>query len=347
MKWIIQTAFVGDCVLTLPFLHEFARHLDAQERALLIVQKGIQYDLMKLALERSAAELGDGRIQLESLDKRGEDAGFFRMRRKIQKWRKNGDPSRVYCVQRSFRTAVIALMSGAQERIGFGSGAASYLYTHTVARSWDRGQHEIEKNLDLLRLHFDVPLWSKKGSQKSLLAAKQRPERRADRIALAVGSPWPTKRWPVENALELLDECVREGIEVVLVGDPSSKELAAEIVRQNDSLLIDNRVGQTGAQEWVDILDSCSVLVSGDSASVHVASDLGVPVLALFGPTVPDFGFAPWRRGSRVLQLPDLPCRPCHIHGPKVCPLGHHKCLKDLRGKEVFEHASYLARNAD
>jgi heptosyltransferase-2 len=112
--------------------------------------------------------------------------------------------------------------------------------------------------------------------------------------------------------------------------------LADELLRKFQSRLLSDQVGKTDMRGWCDLIDASAVLVSGDSASVHVASDLGVPVVALFGPTVPDFGFAPWRPNSRVLQIENLACRPCSIHGPKECPLGHHKCLKNVGADQVF-----------
>jgi heptosyltransferase-2 len=54
-------------------------------------------------------------------------------------------------------------------------------------------------------------------------------------------------------------------------------------------------------------------------------------VVALFGPTVPEFGFGPVGEGDLALGVMDLVCRPCSDHGPPVCPLGHHRCMRELR----------------
>jgi heptosyltransferase II len=336
--WILQTSFVGDCVLSLPFIHELARSFP--ESPLVIVsQPGIQKALFETALERGLKSIS-ARTSLVTLDKRAGEKSFWGLRRWVRRVRaeKGGTPSRVFCLQRSFRSGLVAVLSGADERIGFASGAASFLYTRAVRRTWEQGEHEIEKNLDLLRAvapQSKIDPW--RGLERpSLLAATPRPIRESDRAALALGSPWPTKRWPVENAIELCRKWSDQGVEVKLVGDPSAREIAQQIKAAVPSLLVKDHVGQTTMQEWVDLLDSCSVLVSGDSASVHVASDLAVPVVGLFGPTIPEFGFAPWRSNSCVLQTPDLACRPCSIHGPKRCPLGHHKCLKNIGAEQVL-----------
>lgn len=347
--WVFQSSFVGDCVLTLPFLKELLT-LEPEARVRLVTQKGIQQELFLLALERGLKEHAL-RVEVLPFDKKTQRSLWspFSWMRSHQAATVAKDVEVAFCLHRSFRSALLAFLSGARHRLGFSSGAASFLYTQAVPRSWDRGDHEIEKNLNLLRAYYSnasVPAYLGKDVQKcpSILSSPdQRPARVKDRVALALGSPWPTKRWPIEHAIELCREWMHQGVEVCLLGDPSAKDLAAQIESAVPSLLIRNHVGKTNMKEWVDLLDSCSLLVSGDSASVHVASDLGVPVLGLFGPTVPEFGFAPWRTHSKVLQLGDLPCRPCHIHGPKTCPLGHHKCLKDLEPKHVLRHAkSYL-----
>jgi heptosyltransferase-2 len=68
---------------------------------------------------------------------------------------------------------------------------------------------------------------------------------------------------------------------------------------------------------------------------------VGTPIVAVFGPTVPALGFGP--RGARdmVVEHPSLACRPCSAHGPQVCPLGHHRCMRELSVEVV--HAAVAA----
>ncbi|HMU62585.1 MAG TPA: glycosyltransferase family 9 protein, partial [Gemmatimonadales bacterium] len=87
--------------------------------------------------------------------------------------------------------------------------------------------------------------------------------------------------------------------------------------------------GQFGLQGTGALLSRASALVSGDTGVMHMATGVGTPVVALFGPTVEAFGFFPYRARATVLQR-DLPCRPCSRMGGPVCPLGHHACLRDI-----------------
>ncbi len=67
---------------------------------------------------------------------------------------------------------------------------------------------------------------------------------------------------------------------------------------------------------------------------MHMATGVGTPVVALFGPTVPAFGFLPYGGQSAVLQR-DLECRPCSAMGSARCPMGHHRCLADIAPADV------------
>jgi heptosyltransferase-2 len=63
---------------------------------------------------------------------------------------------------------------------------------------------------------------------------------------------------------------------------------------------------------------------------------MGTPIVALFGPTVTEFGFGPLRAGDVALGLDGLQCRPCSPHGPPQCPLGHHRCMRDITVEAVL-----------
>ena len=84
------------------------------------------------------------------------------------------------------------------------------------------------------------------------------------------------------------------------------------------------------------LLKRARSLVSGDTGVMHMATGVGTPVVALFGPTVEAFGFFPYASRATVLELP-LPCRPCSAMGGPRCPLGHHRCMIDIQADVVHE----------
>src|SRR5438034_830682 len=79
------------------------------------------------------------------------------------------------------------------------------------------------------------------------------------------------------------------------------------------------------------------VLVTNDSAPLHFAQAVDTPTVAIFGSTVPSFGFGPRGPRDRVVQVGGLACRPCSAHGPPSCPLGHHLCMKSLSVQDVLQ----------
>jgi heptosyltransferase-2 len=100
--------------------------------------------------------------------------------------------------------------------------------------------------------------------------------------------------------------------------------------------------GETGLQGTGALLRRASVAISGDTGVMHMATGVGTPVVALFGPTVQAFGFFPYAARATVLER-DLPCRPCTRMGGPVCPLGHHHCLRTILPPEVEAAALALA----
>jgi heptosyltransferase-2 len=84
------------------------------------------------------------------------------------------------------------------------------------------------------------------------------------------------------------------------------------------------------------LIERAGVLVSNDSAPLHIAGAVGTRVVAIFGPTVPAFGFGPTGPRDAIAEVHNLSCRPCSTHGPMVCPLLHHRCMKDLGVSEVL-----------
>jgi heptosyltransferase-2 len=128
---------------------------------------------------------------------------------------------------------------------------------------------------------------------------------------------------------------VQGGHHVALVGGPADRAVAAEIAtaagRQAASA-----AGELDLQASGALLRRASVAVSGDTGPMHLATAVSTSVVALFGPTVEQFGFFPYHARAVVLQR-DLACRPCSSKGGPHCPLDHHRCLEDITPEEVMQ----------
>jgi lipopolysaccharide heptosyltransferase II len=163
-------------------------------------------------------------------------------------------------------------------------------------------------------------------------------------VAMAPGAAHATKRWPTEGWIRLSRRLVSTGAEVVIVGGPEDTELANTIVAGARGALsgteecrVASVAGSLGLQESGAVIRRAAALISGDTGAMHMATGVGTPVVALFGPTVRQFGFFPYRAArSAVVELP-LECRPCSAHGGASCPLGHHRCLRTIAPETVFD----------
>jgi heptosyltransferase-2 len=153
-------------------------------------------------------------------------------------------------------------------------------------------------------------------------------------VALAPGAAHATKRWPLEHWRALIGRIGQHGFSAVIVGGPDDVTLGAALAAPGSRVW--SAAGALGLQATGALLRRTCALVSGDTGVMHIASAVGTPVVALFGPTVEAFGFFPYTRLARVLELP-LPCRPCSAQGGPRCPLGHHRCLVDLEPAIVHE----------
>ena len=154
-------------------------------------------------------------------------------------------------------------------------------------------------------------------------------------IAVAPGAAHATKRWPLEYWRALVSQIISGGSSVAIVGGPDDAKLGASLASSGHGQVA-SAAGAFGLQTTGALLRRSAALVSGDTGVMHMATGVGTPVVALFGPTVEPFGFFPYTRRATVLEVA-LSCRPCSSHGGSRCPLGHHRCLLELRPDLVYD----------
>ena len=153
-----------------------------------------------------------------------------------------------------------------------------------------------------------------------------------------------TKMWPGERfaaaAGELADST---NATVLLFGAEDERnrcELIAHLIeRQFPGTQVVNLAGWTSLLETAAAIDRCRVVLTNDTGLMHIAAARGVRVVAIFGPTVRQFGFFPPERTSTVIQVEGLSCRPCSHVGLPRCPKGHFRCMHDISVETVMAAA--------
>ena len=212
-----------------------------------------------------------------------------------------------------------------------------------VKRNWYRSWKPVAERYFAAAQHLDVAPDGR--PPEFFLAAEARQEvdkwlaeggQGQDRpmVAIAPGAAHATKRWPVQHWRALIDRIIAQGHAVVIVGGAADQSLAAALTPNRSGRVL-NAAGRFGLQGTGALIQRSAALVSGDTGVMHMATGVGTPVVALFGPTVKLFGFFPYTPAARVLEL-DLACRPCSSKGGPRCPLGHHRCLIEIGPEAVL-----------
>lgn len=154
-------------------------------------------------------------------------------------------------------------------------------------------------------------------------------------IGLCSGSRHFTKQWPKEYFVELGKLLTGAGFNVVLLGGKDDISLCEEICEQLDgavNLSNDNDLFRTAVE-----MKKCSVVICNDSGLMHLATAVDVPTVSIFGSTVKEFGFVPYKGRNLILENNSLSCRPCSHIGRKKCPKKHFKCMTSIAPEYVFE----------
>ncbi len=163
-------------------------------------------------------------------------------------------------------------------------------------------------------------------------------------VAMAPGSRWPMKRWASENYVELARRIARrDDCGVVLLGDRADRETCGRVASALGRRVVD-LTGQAGIIESAAAIRHSTALIGNDSGLMHLAEAVGTPVVALFGPTVQEFGYYPSLPASKAIER-DISCRPCSRNGSRPCWKGTQECLRDIPVEPVEEAFRDLLAN--
>ncbi|MBU8923404.1 MAG: glycosyltransferase family 9 protein [Bacteroidales bacterium] len=155
-----------------------------------------------------------------------------------------------------------------------------------------------------------------------------------DLVAIAPGARWPSKRWPEESFGRVANYIAGKGFCVLLVGNMEERELC-ERIRMDNPLVI-NLAGSLKIHETTAALEVSRCLITNDSAPMHLAEAVDTPVVAIFGPTVREFGFSPHLPRSILLDK-TMECRPCSRNGAASCRYDTLECLTSIDCERVLE----------
>jgi lipopolysaccharide heptosyltransferase II len=256
------------------------------------------------------------------------------------------------------RASLLTWLSGAPVRIGYEVAGRSWMYTQRVARPRQlRPRHSVVNQWDLLAA-LDVPppdpsqTPTEMPADRTAAAAvdarlSEAGVATADRlVVIHVSAGNPFRRWPFEHFVELATALAMEdrSRRIIITSGPSEEAAAARVIaaaRERLGGADAPRVLSCGEFSLVELralLDRAALYIGGDSGPLHIAAATAVPIVGLYGPTLPERS-APWRSAIHVTESVDagvLPCRPCE---QRVCVPGDFRCLTWIRPAQVVEAA--------
>ena len=314
-RLVIAPNWVGDCVMTIPLLRALGR--DPAVRLTVLARRSTAPIFRATGL----AEV------LESADRLATDSRRIRRARFDEVW----------VVPNSFRSALLAALSGAPRRIGYATDGRKFLLTLAPEKpaSTDHQLRDYDRLLSAAGIapdpdppRLDVSPGAARRVATYLDSFRMGGDPRP--IFLAPGAAFgDTKRWPAERFAILADALLDSGRPVALVVGPDEIDLGRLIARRAR-----HRVPVLGADldtgELAALLAAGALLIGNDSGPAHVAAAVGTPAFVFFGPTDPG-RTAP--RGSEVRVLDRYVfCSPCFL---KVCPY-HHECMEEISVETVL-----------
>lgn len=322
---LIQTAFLGDAILTTPLI-----------RAVKQIFQNSQLDILVIPETKLIFQDNPHISNILLFDKRrflNRYTSFISTLRVIR----NNKYNLIISVHLSFSSSLFFLLSGCNKRLGFPRQKFK-----NISVDLPKGLPIVKRYLYLMNYFFKDEFsyqtelfWDSELDNKIKNFVREKNTEKKKLVGIAPGSVWPTKRWPLKYYAELIKKLNEHDVKCVLVGGKQDQEVCDKIVELTEPENV-NTSGQFTILESAALIKELDLLVTNDSAPMHIANAVKTDVIAIFGPTVKRFGFFPFRSNDEVIEI-SLECRPCGKHGGKKCPQRHFKCMKDITPDVVFQ----------
>jgi heptosyltransferase II len=329
---VLRYRFIGDTVLTVPFLRNLRVAFPLARIDLMLepfsgqVLEGCPYVDRIIPFEIKTIHRYSNQSEQNKL------ASYMQYRRKIKEVRYDA----AFVLKRSVSSALLVWAAGIPRRIGFATEGRRLFLTDSV--TYRNDQHEVNNFLDCLR-SLEIPV------RTQHLELWPSPEGEAKTHSLFIGKGWkpsdlkivihaaaslPAKQWPLDRFSAVMRVLQRQyGAHFIYTGAREDAALYDEIEKQGpfDGL---NLCGVTSLRENISIYRGSNLFFGVDSGPMHMAAAVGVPAVALFGPT-DERKWGPWGEGHQVITR-RLSCYPCKPH-----KCANNECMKRISVDEALE----------
>ncbi|MFH1641256.1 MAG: glycosyltransferase family 9 protein, partial [Candidatus Omnitrophota bacterium] len=249
-------------------------------------------------------------------------------------------------LQNNRRSHILSALTFVLDRYGYDNKKLSFLLNHRIKDEKTgidpvRHQFRILKMLGIDLKDPSLELWPSEEDRRyidTLINAEWvSSNQRLIGINMSASLKWLSKNWPLRHIARLCEELGYKGIRLVLTGTEKDIARANELMAMVKNTRPLNACGKTSVNQLACLIKRCSVYITGDSAPLHIAVAVGVPFVALFGPTDPK-RHLPEARDYVVIKK-DLACSPCYKSKCKSA-----KCMELIRPEEVLEVINSLLK---
>lgn len=321
--------WIGDTVMTIPAMREL-RRIFPESRITLLIKKPMD----RLFANFSAVD------RVTGFTVRSGVAGFLD-RINLSRMLRRERYDLCLILPNSFDSALIPFVSGIPERIGFDRDGRGLLLTQRVPPPRQGAQgHQARDYLSLVAcmgpvqgpmdFHLEVEERARAWAVERLAPLKQ--EISGPLIGLNPGATYgQAKRWFPDRFADLCTRlCMEKQAGIVIVGGPDEVQLCKDVAGRIQGKVMDLS-GKTDLQQLAAVLSLCDLLVTNDSGPMHLASAVGVPVVAVFGSTEPG---ATSPLGPHRIVKKECECSPCL---ERICERGDMLCMQRVQVEDVFQ----------
>ena len=324
---VIKISSLGDVILSIPSLRAIRKKYPA---AIIKVLVDVRFG----GVLKSCPYVDD----IITCDFKGRDAGaaFFRFVERVR----SEDMDMSIDLQNNRSSHLTAFLAGIPERYGYDNGKLSFLLNKKTNLSKKKlapveHQAQVLALAGITRVEDRLELWSGQEDEdwveNFLRSGWLKSGQKLVAISVSASKKWETKNWSVSRMAELADMLAAEkGIRVVVIGVEDDIERTEEFFKKTTAKPLD-AVGKTDIGRLISLIRKCDVLLTGDSAPLHIASAVGTPFVAIFGPTDPDRHVSSVER-KKILKK-DMRCSPCYRPGCNR----NLKCMSSIKTREVFD----------
>lgn len=168
-------------------------------------------------------------------------------------------------------------------------------------------------------------------------------------VGLAPFAHHPTKVWGLDKVATLVELFAkRDDTGLIIFGGKGKEQEFAESLREKYPDKIVSAIGRFSLNEEIELMRHLDVMLTMDSANMHLTNLAGTPTVSVWGATHPYAGFAPLNRSrNTVVQVSEdlLACRPCSVFGNKPCFRGDHACMRDISVEQVYKAMEHFMKN--